>query len=170
MTNALVPSRSRQEAMCEEYALSEDAIEEIQHTWARFLNSHKCENPASALYALLSSCSPRLASFQMPVDLLAMRFLNDFSGVINSIHQHQVFNKLIKDLSSQELYADVLGTEFPLFSSAIVGMIEGKLGSDFSSQARCSWLTALNLIHDVFAKTGRTCTETSDDAPVAAIQ
>merc|ERR1719326_183668 len=141
-------ARDVNDQIFEELRLSEVISEEVQVVWRTFLSSAESREAAGeAIYAALFDAAPSLQSlFKTPRAVMAMRFMNGLSQIINGLKEPKSLKIVVETLGFQHLDLEVTVPRVVIFRDAIVDLLAVEMGARFTSKAREGFNTFLNYV------------------------
>ena len=137
-----------QDKVFEEIQLPSDIIEEAQAGWNSFIQLSSSRDAAGeAIYAALFDAAPSLQSlFKTPRSVMAMRFMNGLTGIINALSTPSGLKVMVETLGFQHLDLDVTVPRVAIFRDAIVDLFDMELGTRFTSKMRAGLSAIMNYV------------------------
>ncbi|CAE8603400.1 unnamed protein product [Polarella glacialis] len=127
---------------------SKESVDEVKRCWFSFLDRCASKDAAgAAIYAAIFDSAPSLHSlFKTPRAVMAMRFMNGISSMINVLEDPVKLKTQVETLGFQHLDLEVTVPRVAIFRDAIVGLLEMELGEDMSSLGRNSLAAFLGYV------------------------
>jgi len=137
-----------QDKVFEEIQLPADIIQEAQTGWNTFIQMSSSRDAAGeAIYAALFDAAPSLQSlFKTPRSVMAMRFMNGLTGIINTLTTPHALKVMVETLGFQHLDLDVTVPRVAIFRDAIVDLFDMELGTRFTSKMRAGLCAIMNYV------------------------
>jgi len=124
----------------EELRLTAETVADVKTTWFAYINGMPSREAAGeSIYAALFDAAPSLQSlFKTPRAVMAMRFMNGISSMINVLGEPEKLKIQVETLGFQHLDLEVTAPRVIIFRDAIVDLLTMELGAKMSTRARAA--------------------------------
>jgi len=124
----------------DELRLSAEIVSDVKTTWFAYINGCASREAAGeSIYAALFDAAPSLQSlFKTPRAVMAMRFMNGISSMINVLGEPEKLKIQVETLGFQHLDLEVTAPRVIIFRDAIVDLLTMELGARMSTRARAA--------------------------------
>lgn len=141
-----------QDKTFEEVKFSDRIIEEVQNSWAGFINQASSrEAAAEAIYSALFDSAPSLQGlFKTPRAVMSIRILNGFATIVGSMATPGPLKTSVETLGFQHLDLEVTVPRVVIFRDAVIDLLEMELEVGFTSKAKAGWMSLLNYVGGAF--------------------
>lgn len=135
-----------QELVLEDIRIQEDVADACKEIWNKFIASQSSRDAAGeAIYSAVFDAAPSLQGlFKTPRSVMAMRFMNGLTSIINICHNPSGLRAQVEALGFQHLDLEVTAPRVAIFREAIVDLLEMELPNGLPSKARVGLQALLN--------------------------
>lgn len=119
----------------EPLVLDQETVDEVKRVWYGYIDGCASREVAgAAVYAAIFDSAPSLQSlFKTPRAVMAMRFMNGISGMVNVLGDPAKLKTQVETLGFQHLDLEVTVPRVVIFRDAIVDLLVMELGSKMST-------------------------------------
>jgi hypothetical protein len=128
--------------------LDKETVDEVKRIWYGYIDGCSSREAAgAAMYAALFDSAPSLQSlFKTPRAVMAQRFMNGISNLINALDDPHKLKTLVETLGFQHLDLEVTVPRVVIFRDAIVELLVMELGSKMSTLGQNSLSALLSYV------------------------
>jgi hypothetical protein len=132
----------------EHLILDKETVDEVKRLWYGYIDGCASREVAgAAIYSALFDSAPSLQSlFKTPRAVMAMRFMNGISGIINVLDDPAKLKTQVETLGFQHLDLEVTVPRVVVFRDAIVDLLVMELGSKMSTLGQNAFSSVLSYV------------------------
>mmetsp|Transcript_101271 Transcript_101271/g.325457 ORF Transcript_101271/g.325457 Transcript_101271/m.325457 type:complete len:1383 (+) Transcript_101271:194-4342(+) len=131
-----------------EFVLDAQSSEEVQSSWAAFLEGAASREAAGeAVFSALVDSAPNLRGlFKTPRAVMAPRFMNGLSSIVAALGEPAELKVFVETLGFRHVDFEVTVPHLALFQDAVLALLGSELGARLTPGARKGWRMALDYI------------------------
>lgn len=131
-----------------EFVLGPQSSEEVQGSWAAFLEGAASREAAGeAVFSALVDSAPSLRGrFTTPHAIMAPRFMNGLSSIVAALGEPKELKVVVETLGYRHIDLEVTVPHLALFRDAVLALLGSELGARLTPGARKGWRMTLDYI------------------------
>lgn len=147
-TSAMLDANAINTETFESLVLDKETIDEVKRCWYGYVDGCASREVAgAAIYSALFDSAPSLQSlFKTPRAVMAMRFMNGISGMVNVLEDPAKLKTQVETLGFQHLDLEVTVPRVIVFRDAIVDLLVMELGSKMSTLGQSALASFLGYV------------------------